>query len=149
MSHTPPDDPTLFRVFNEIAVIDQLARATFDRVMPYGLKISQFFVLNHMVRLGEGKRPGDFANAFQVTRGAITNTLRRLEALAFIEIRPDPEDGRAKAVFLTDAGRAARHEAIAALAPTLNELEREIGAPRFADVLPFLTTLRQTLDAKR
>jgi len=146
---SPPDDPVLFRVFNEIGIIEQLARAAFERVMPHGLKVSQFGVLNHMVRLGDGKRPADLADSFQVTRGAMTNTLGRLSALGFVDIRPDPEDGRAKAVFLTEAGRAARVEAIAALAPALKELDDEIGAERFEVALPFLTDLRRTLDAKR
>lgn len=146
---TPPDDPVLFRVFNEIGIIEQLARTAFERVMPHGLKVSQFSVLNHLVRLGDGTRPADLADAFQVTRGAMTNTLSRLEGLGFIEVKPDPDDGRAKAVFLTDAGRAARFEAISALAPALADLDREIGADRFDAALPFLTDLRRTLDAKR
>jgi DNA-binding MarR family transcriptional regulator len=149
MTHTPPDDPVLFRVFNEIGIIEQLARSAFERVMPHGLKVSQFGVLNHLVRLGDGSRPADLASAFQVTRAAMTNTLGRLEALGFVEIRPDPKDGRAKLVFLTGSGRAARFDAISALGPALAELDREIGADRFGAALPFLTDLRRTLDAKR
>ncbi|MCR9072838.1 MAG: MarR family transcriptional regulator [Alphaproteobacteria bacterium] len=144
-----PDDPVLFRVLNEIGIIEQLARSAFERVMPHGLKVSQFSVLNHLVRLGDGKRPADLADAFQVTRGAMTNTLGRLEGLGFVDVRPDPKDGRAKIVFLTDSGRAARFESIFALTPALDELEREIGADRFAAALPFLADLRRTLDAKR
>ena len=149
MTASPPKDPVLFQVMNEIGIIGQLSRAAFERVMPHGLKISQFSVLNHLVRLGDGQRPATLADAFQVTRGAMTNTLARLEALGFVSVRPDPSDGRAKAVFLTEAGRSARQEAVVALAPTLAELDREIGPKRFEAALPFLVELRRTLDAKR
>ena len=144
-----PNDPLLFRVFNEIGIIEQLARTVFERVMPHGLKVSQFSLLNHMVRLGDGKRPAELADAFQVTRGAMTNTVSRLETLGFVRVTPDPDDGRAKAVYLTDAGRRAREDAIAALAPYLARLDETLGAERFADALPFLTDLRRLLDASR
>ena len=40
----------LFRFFNEIGIIEQLSRNAFERVMPGGMKLSQFTVLNHFVR---------------------------------------------------------------------------------------------------
>ena len=146
---SPPNDPILFRVFNEIGIIEQLARAAFEKVMPHGLKVSQFAVLNHLVRLGDGARPVDLARACQVTKGAMTNTLSRLEALEFIRLAPDSTDGRGKVVLLTPAGRAARMKAVQALAPALDELDTEIGAARFDAALPFLIDLRKALDDKR
>jgi DNA-binding MarR family transcriptional regulator len=35
---------------------------------------SQFKVLNHLVRLGDGTTPAKLAKAFQITKGAMTNT---------------------------------------------------------------------------
>ncbi len=145
----PPEDPILFRVFNEIGIIEQLARTAFERVMPHGLRISQFAVLNHLVRLGDRRRPADLAEAFQVTRGAMTNTVGRLERLGFVDVQPDPDDGRAKVVYLTQAGRAAREDAIRALGPELQSLDRMIGTERFDAALPFLTDLRRVLDGAR
>ena len=46
------EDPLLFRFFTEVGIIEQLARATLERALPDDLKMSQFIVLNHLVRLG-------------------------------------------------------------------------------------------------
>ena len=89
----------------------------------------------------------DLANAFQVTRGAMTNTLARLEARRFVELRPDARDGRAKRVFLADAGRAARDRAIARIGPGIAGLLAEIPEAEFAAALPFLERLRKLLDS--
>ncbi|MFT5283071.1 MAG: hypothetical protein ACI94Z_001906, partial [Yoonia sp.] len=36
-----------------------------------------FKVLNHLVRLGDGITPAEFAKAFNVTKAAMTNTINR------------------------------------------------------------------------
>jgi DNA-binding MarR family transcriptional regulator len=146
---TGPADPAAFRFFNEIGIIEQLARNVFERVLPDGLKVSQFALLNHFVRLGDDKNPADLARAFQVTKGAMTNTLQRLEARGLVTVGPDPDDGRGKRVHITEAGRRVRDRSIAALGPALAVLEREFGEAAFADALPFLERLRASLDAAR
>ncbi len=145
----PPRDPPLFSFFNEIGIIEQLGRAQFEQVLPDGLKLSQFTVLNHFARRGGEESPAQLANAFQVTRGAMTNTLQRLEARGLIAIRPDPADGRAKLVSLTDQGRAVREASIAALGPALARLAAAFPPERFAAALPFLQEVRAFLDADR
>lgn len=145
----PLDDPVLFRFFNEIGIIEQLSRAAFEYVLPHDLNISQFTVLNHLARLGDGKSPVELARAFQITKGAVTNTLQRLEKKAMIVVRPDPDDGRVKRVSLTDVGRQARAESIAALAPMLGQLAVHFPEDRFAGALPFLEDVRRYLDTNR
>ena len=66
----PAEDPPAFRLFTEIGIIEQLARNRLERGLPDGLKVSQFVVLNHLVRLGGEWSPARLANAFQVTKGA-------------------------------------------------------------------------------
>jgi len=117
-----PKDPQIFAFFNEIGIIEQLSRSAFERVLPHGFKISHFSLLNHLVHRGDGQSPSHMANAFQVTKAAITNTLGRLETEGFVDVRPHPDDARAKQVSLTLAGRRARDDSIAALAPTLEQL---------------------------
>ena len=145
----PPDDPPVFRFFTEIGIIEQLARNTFERVMPGGLTLSQFSVLNHFARRGGAQSPLSLARAMQVTKGTMTNTLGKLEAKGSIAIVPDPADGRAKLVSLTEAGLALRQAAIAALAPDLESLIGAFGERRFARATPFLTQLREYLDRAR
>ena len=142
-------DPDIFAVFNEIGIIEQLSRGAFERVLPHGLKVSHFSLLNHLVRLGDGQSPSHMAKAFQVTKAAITNTLGRLEAKGFVRVRTNPGDARAKLVFLTPTGKRARNESIAALEPTLTQLAQLIPQDEFSAALPFLQKLRATLDQAR
>ncbi len=145
----PPSDPLGFVLFNEIGIIEQLARNRFESVMPHGMLLSHFAMLNHLTRMGDGKNPADIAHALQLARGAVTNTVQRLEARGFLRVEPDPEDGRAKHVYLTDAGRRARDEAVAAVAPLIAKLEAELGRDTFDDLVPNLQRLRAWLDEER
>lgn len=142
-------DPLAFRIFNEIGIISQLSGAIMTRVLPHGLSMAQFGVLNNFVRLGGERTPAGLAEAFQVTRGAMTNTLARLEAQGFISVRADPEDGRGKIVEITDAGRQAREEALALLMVEANKLEDKIDWTALEGMLPKLEALRKILDEAR
>jgi DNA-binding MarR family transcriptional regulator len=142
-------DPVVFAVFNEIGIIDQLAQARLAKVLPDGLLVPHFTLLNHLVRVGDGRSPVDIARAFQITKGAVTNTLQRLESRGLIRLAPDPDDGRAKRVFLTPAGRAARERCIAAVADLFADIHGPLGDGPFAAALPFLRDLRQRLDKAR
>ena len=143
------DDTLIFSFFNEIGIIEQLSRNVFEQTLPDGLKVSHFSILNHLARLGDGKSPSSLANAFQVTKAAMTNTLSRLEARRLIKVKPDPDDARAKQVFLTQKGRTTRDKCLAALVPLLRELEGEFSKTTFKNALPFLQDIRAHLDAAR
>ena len=145
----PSDDPPLFRLFTEIGIIEQLARNRWERVLPDGLKVSQFAVLNHLVRLGGAWSPARLARAFQVTKGAMTNTLQRLQARGLVVVTADPADGRGKLVRLTPAGRAMRERCLMTVEPLLSELARELSADDLATALPVLEKLRIYLDTHR
>jgi DNA-binding MarR family transcriptional regulator len=107
-------------------------------------------VLNHFVRLDvEGESPARLARAFQVTKGAMTYTLQKLEELGYVAIEPDPADARAKIVRITRRGRRARDEGAARVNPGMKAMLDAIGADAFARALPFLIKVRQVLDAAR
>lgn len=76
----------------------QLAHNRFERLLPPGLTLPLFNVLNHFVRLGGEYSPAPRANAFQVSRQTMSNTLQQLEKAKLAVIRPDPADGRAKII---------------------------------------------------
>lgn len=143
------DDPIAFEFFNEIGIIEQLARTAVERVMPRGITLSQFSVLNNFVRLGGERSPAGLANAFQVTRQTMTNTLQRLEAAGLVTSRPDPADGRAKIITITDAGRAMRQRCIEAQAPLLADLGDRLPETDLAALLPGLRRVRILLDSAR
>lgn len=144
-----PAEPTLFRFFNEVGIIAQLAGNVFERRMPQGMTLAQFSVLNNFVRLGGERSPAALATAFQVTRATMTSTLHRLEAKGLVAVRPDENDGRAKKVSLTPAGAAMREECVARLAPAIRRLERLIDMSEVDCLLPLLEKMRRTLDADR
>jgi DNA-binding MarR family transcriptional regulator len=150
MPPKPGDLETLyFRLFNEIGIIAQLSASRFQRVLPHGLTVAQFSLLNHCVRLGDGWTPARLAAAFQVTRGTMTNTLQKLEAKGFIRIEADAEDARSKRIYLKSTGRAARDLALKELAPELTGLPEGFPPELAASILPALEQLRIWLDTHR
>ena len=108
MSTRPPGDPFVIALFSEIVMIEQLARIRISRAMPKGMELSHFMVLNHFSRLGGEKTPGQLARIFHVTKGAMTNTVRKLDEAGYVHVRPDWDDARRKWVGISPAGQAAR-----------------------------------------
>ncbi|MFP4304025.1 MarR family winged helix-turn-helix transcriptional regulator [Rhodosalinus sp.] len=133
-------------LFSEILTADQLVRNRLSRVLPGGMEISHFSVLNHLARFGVERSPAQLARSFHVTRGAMTNTLHRLEAQGHVHIRPDWEDARRKMVAISPAGLRARDEALAAVTPMVTELVGDLGEDKVRAVLPILRELRLRLE---
>ncbi|MEL6316640.1 MAG: MarR family transcriptional regulator [Pseudomonadota bacterium] len=138
-----------FEFFNEIGIIAQLTRAIFEARLPDGITQPHFSVLNHLVRVEDGRTPLALARAFQTPKTSMTHTLAGLEERGLVEMRPNPEDGRSKQVWLTQAGRAFRERAIQSLAPDVAELARRISADDVAEMTPRLARIRAVLDAAR
>ena len=139
----------LFEFFNEVGIISQLSSALLNRSLPEGLHVAHFSLLNHMVRLGDGKTPQQLASAFQVTKSTMTHSLQVLEERGFIEFLPHPEDRRSKLVFLTARGRSFREEAIAALSPRFGELKHYLDVEAISGLLEDLRRIRKALDEHR
>jgi DNA-binding MarR family transcriptional regulator len=138
-----------FGLFNEIGIIEQLSRALLEARLPEGLIAPHFTMLNHLVRVRDGRTPLDLARAFQVPKTSLTHTLAGLERRGLVEVRPNPQDGRSKTVWITAEGRALREAVIAAMGPAFDAIAREFPADQVAGVLPALTALRRILDAGR
>ncbi len=148
---TPPDEnlSTAFDFFNEIGIISQLSGNRMQRTLPHGLTRSQFSVLNWFVRVDRQATPGRLAKAFEVTAGAMTNTLTRLRDKGFIRMEPDPHSGRSKIVRLTRSGRAALEDARAATEEDLARFLEAFPPDRLKAALPFLRSVRVWLDEAR
>ena len=141
--------PDYFRLFNEIGIIGQLSRSLLEARLPPGFVAAQFYVLNHLVRVGDGRTPLAIASAFQVPKTSMTHSLAVLEQAGLIEIRKNPGDGRSKLVHITDAGRKFRQDAIDALAPDLKRIAAAVPPDHVARLLPDLEVLRKFLDKDR
>jgi DNA-binding MarR family transcriptional regulator len=146
-----PDDAlaVFFPLFNEIGILAQLSAALFEAKMPEGYLISQFAVLNHLIRVKDGRTPMDLARAFQVPKTTMTHTLGLLEKRGHIRLEVNPKDGRSKLVWLTEAGRQFREAALAAAAPEMAALARAFSPERAAALVPELANLRKILDETR
>ena len=142
--HQPSDDLAV-ALFSEILMVDQLARANVARAMPKGMELSHFSVLNHLARAGAERSPAQLAKTFHLTRGAMTNTLHKLEWAGWVHIRPDWDDARRKMVAISPAGMKARDAALAAIAPIIAEVVSNIGEDRVRTTLPVLREMRVKL----
>lgn len=133
-------------LFGELFMADQLARNRISKVLPRGMELSHFAVLNHLARAGDERSPAQLARAFHVTRGAMTNTLSKLEWAGHVHIRPDWDDARRKFVAISPSGRSARDAAVQAVAPLIAEFVTDLGAERVRAFMPVLRELRVRLE---
>ncbi|WP_417806405.1 MarR family winged helix-turn-helix transcriptional regulator [Thioclava sp.] len=144
MSQDP--DPLAAALFAEVFMADQLARNVVSRALPKGMEISHFSVLNLLSHINEERTPAQLAEALHVTRGAMTNTLAKLEWAGHVHVRPDWDDARRKWVSLSPSGRRARDSALASLMPIIGGIVRDLGPDKVRATLPVLRELRARLE---
>lgn len=84
----------------------------------HGLTYEEWGVLNVLHQAGPPFRaaPGKIARRLELTSGAMTARLDKLEAAGLVRRQPDPEDRRGLRVQLTDAGKKAYKQAVGAQA---------------------------------
>lgn len=145
----PPGPAPYFALFNEIAIIEQLSRARLEKQLPDGLIAPHFAVLNHLIRVEDGRTPLQLARAFQVPKTTMTHTLAGLSKHGMVDMRPNPADARSKQVWLTDKGRALRETTIASLIPGFEAIAASFPPEKAAAILPVLQELRVLLDHNR
>ena len=133
-------------LFSELLAADHAVRGSLTRILPKGMEISHFSVLNVLAFKGEESTPAKLAERFNVTRGAMTNTLNRLEWAGQIHLRPDWDDARRKFVAISPAGLAARDQALKAIEPILSETSGAIGVERVRNALQTIREMRQRLE---
>ena len=119
------DIGALFQVLNEVGIIHQLIQTEMNRRLPDGLHASHFGVLNHLVRLGDGRTPVSIASAFQVTKATMTNTLTTDVAATIAQVQAAAEAG-------ADLVRVSVPDEASSKA--LKEITRESPVPIVADI---------------
>ena len=133
-------------LFGELFMADQLARNRISKALPRGMELSHFSVLNHLARVNDERSPAQLARTFHITRGAMTNTLAKLEWAGHVHIRPDWDDARRKFVAISPSGRGARDAAMQVISPVISDVDVDLGADRVRAVLPVLRELRIRLE---
>ncbi|EET47334.1 MarR family winged helix-turn-helix transcriptional regulator [Thalassobium sp. R2A62] len=140
------ENDTLSRsLFSEILMTDQLARSALTKALPKGMELSHFIVLNHLAGLAQERTPAQLAKSFHLTRGAMTNTLSKLEWQGHVHIRPDWDDARRKLVTISPSGVQARNTALAAITPVISDVVDAVGAEKVRAALPVMRELRRRL----
>ena len=141
-----PQDRSDIQVFREVTVIDQLMREVIGRRLPPGMSHAQFDLLARFTRHGDGETPAELARATMVTKGAVTNTLQRMEAQGYVAVLADAGDRRKKRVRVTRAGVEAYNRAVAALRGNNEAVRSAFTDEEFRQALPFLKALRAFLE---
>lgn len=140
---------TYFSLFNEIGIISQLSTASLDALLPDGIISSHFGVLNHLIRVGDGATPLALAKAFQVPKTTMTHTLLGLNKHELVEIKPNPDDGRSKQVWITEKGQNLRNQTIKASAPLIAESLNGFSFETIQTLTDNLAEIRKIMDATR
>ena len=143
------NDPLAIALFSEILMTEQLTRNRLSKLLPKGMELSHFSVLNHLAHVGGERSPAQLAKAFHLTRGAMTNTLSKLEWAGYVHIRPDWDDARRKMVAISPSGKAARDAALDLISPLISEAVSDLGAEKVRATVPVLRGLRNMLTDER
>jgi DNA-binding MarR family transcriptional regulator len=110
--HLPPRIPLvlLFRLLHQHLVqeIDRsLREAGFTDIRPPHSNVFPFVT-------PDGIQVNDLAALAGVRKQSMAQSVEQLEAAGYVVRKPDPKDGRAQLVFLTERGEAVRPIAVAA-----------------------------------
>jgi DNA-binding MarR family transcriptional regulator len=102
------------------------------------LRPAHFVVFQHIH--SEGSRITELAEQAQITKQSMGALINYVEACGYVERVPDPKDGRAKIVHLTERGWALDSAAREIMRQTETEWAEKLGEERLAE-------LKQTLKA--
>ena len=86
------------------AVAHALKRSVNARVQPTGLSLARLRVL-YQLAATDGIRLGELSTCVDVAPRTMTSTVEAMERDGLVARRPDPNDGRATIVTITEAGR--------------------------------------------
>ncbi len=148
MSSLAPS-PLAIQLFSELLLLDQFLRNRISKTLPEGVELSQFLVLLHLAASGNEIGPARLAASFNVTRGAMSNTLGRLERNGQITVRGDTVDARRKFVSVSEQGQMTLDQVVGDLNPRLKETLGKYARSDIAQCLALLGELRETLESGR
>ena len=128
-------DPAL--AINEL-VSDTLAERGFA-----GFRTAHGMIGQHIA--DHGSRITELAVLAQVSKPTVVSLVDDLERLGYVERRPDPSDGRAKLVCLTERGLRAQEQAREIVAGIEHDWSALVGSRHFATLRTELERLHDAL----
>ena len=102
----------------------------------------------HYLREG-GLRLTELAKRTQMTKQALLYTINQLEAAGYVERVPDPTDGRAKIIRLTERGWEGRRVADEIIANLEQECVRQLGEERMRQFKALIEDVSSVLEENR
>ena len=147
----PPELEKIRQILTWIGVAEQPMVTRFNRaVTGTNLPFAQFIMLNHFRAFAEeGHTIGRLANAFETGQPGISKTVARLVEKGYLRAEPDPNDGRSKLLYVTEAGLAAHSDALARLAPDAALIFRDWPAGDIDELHRLIFKLKSWLDDNR
>ena len=103
------------------------------------LRPAHFVIFQHIH--GEGSRITQLAEQAQITKQSIGSLVDHMVVCGYVERLPDPDDGRAKIVRLTDRGWELNHAAREILSNIEQEWAEYLGYERMAQLKQMLQDL--------
>ena len=96
-----------------------------------------------------GSRLTELADSSGLTKQAVGEVVADLEQLGYVERAPDPGDGRAKLIKLTELGGEARQRAVDIFGDIEREWAERYGAERVAALRELLEEMTAERDGPR
>ena len=94
-------------------------------------------------------RPTELAEQIGISKQAMNDLLRQMEAKGYLELRPDPSDGRARLITLTPRGSELMELVRSADQAVSEEWAEVVGQKRFNAFRQTLIELVQAADKSR
>jgi DNA-binding MarR family transcriptional regulator len=94
----------------------------------------------------EGSRSADMATRAGMTRQSMGELVREMVALGILEMRPDPEDGRAKLVTYSELGQRVVTDGFQRLRELEDRFAEEFGPEEYAVARDVLGRVADVLD---
>jgi MarR family transcriptional regulator, transcriptional regulator for hemolysin len=143
----PPPRPVLRTKFGiGLAKLHRAYQAAADRAVAHvGLSHALAWPLMSIGRVGGNVRPGVVAESLGIESASIVRSIEQLVEAGLAERRPDPADGRAKTLHLTEAGHVAWEQIEDALDALRAELFADVADADLAACLRVFDALGRSL----
>lgn len=144
MNSFSPPVPTV-QLVSEIFLLNHVTRNRLVKFLPDDIDLSHFLVLLHLSAIDEEIGPAALASAFNVTRGAMSNTLGRLERTGRIDVRGDKIDARRKHITLSARGQETLDKVFQRLSPKFELALKDHAQPHIHASVDLLAHLRKQI----
>lgn len=129
----------LFEFYKNAAHLGRAMATRAGQALPESITMARFEMLDLIAGATNPVSPLQIAGDLDLTPAAVTHHLKHLQRAGLLEIAPDPADGRAKRVSLSDSGRQAHRDCMIALFPLTT---RMLSSPSAAGIADANTTLK-------